>query len=417
MESNEKDLQFLEQLVAQDTTNKNHGVYGNEMNGQKIIMLRFEEMGLKVDVFEPDNQRLEAYKEADRGHVYDNRPNVVGVWKGSGGGRSLILNGHIDTMPFDQLDKWITHPVRPLLSEGKLYGRGSCDMKAGVAAMIMAVENLIQQGVHLKGDVIIQSVVDEEGGGNGTLACIDRGYKADAAIVTEPTELQIMPAHMGWLFYRMEFSGKALHSAMKWLGVNAIEKAVKVVLAIQELEREWAIAKRHPLLPPPTINIGTIHGGMAGSVVPDSCTMEFGLHYLPTDADEEMLGSRVEAELMGAIRRVIASDAWMSEHPPTINKYQEGSGYEIPLQHPLVEQFSSRFQHVFQKAPIIRGCEYGSDARLLANYGQTPTIVFGPGSIEQAHSINEFVEVSQYHESIQMLMDFITEWCESDATI
>ncbi|MBW7455794.1 M20/M25/M40 family metallo-hydrolase, partial [Paenibacillus sepulcri] len=150
------------------------------MNAQQVIMEKFNELGLEIDVFEPENERLYAYKEADRGHYYENRPNVVGVWKGTGGGRSLILNGHIDTMPFDQLDKWTSHPLQPTRSEGKLYGRGSCDMKAGVAAMIMAVENLVKHGMRLKGDVILQSVVDEEGGGNGTLACLDRGYRADA---------------------------------------------------------------------------------------------------------------------------------------------------------------------------------------------------------------------------------------------
>jgi acetylornithine deacetylase len=407
-------LEFLEQLISQDTTNELHGVYGKERNAQTLIIEKFRQLGLDVDVFEPDNQLLERFKEADRGHDYTDRPNVVGVWKGTGGGKSLILNGHIDTMPFDHLDEWLTHPLKPLRADGKLYGRGSCDMKAGVAAMITAVESLITSGVKLKGDVILQSVVDEEGGGNGTLACIERGYRADAAIVTEPTLLEIMPAHMGWLFYRVEFKGKALHSAMKWRGVNAIEKAVKFMEALRQLEHEWAIVKRHHFLPAPTINIGTIHGGMAGSVVPDQCVLEFGLHYQPTDADEEKLGSKVEAEIMETLQRVIASDAWLSEHPPIIEKYQEGSGYELPANHPLIESFASCFENVFERKPVIRGCEYGSDARLLANYGDIPTIVFGAGSIEQAHGINEFVDIKQYLDSIRILSDFIAHWCELD---
>jgi acetylornithine deacetylase len=338
---------------------------------------------------------------------------VVGIYKGSGGGKSLILNGHIDTMPFDKLEEWITHPLEPLIKDNKLFGRGSCDMKAGVAAMILALETLIEKGVELKGDVIIESVVDEEGGGNGTLACVDRGYFADAAIVTEPTSLEIMPAHMGWLFYRIEFSGKSLHSALKWKGVNAIEKAIKFVHALQELERNWAITKRHPLLPPPTINIGTIHGGMAGSVVPDHCVIDFGLHYLPTDADAAGLGNEVEKEVFEVITNVVNGDPWLQKNPPIIKKYQEGSSFEINPDHPIIKLVSKQYEKSMGMNPTIRGCEYGSDARLLNNYGNIPTVVFGPGSIEQAHAINEYVPVDEYLKAIEILVGIIEEWCNT----
>ncbi|WP_017471521.1 ArgE/DapE family deacylase [Amphibacillus jilinensis] len=410
----EQQLDFLKTLIKCDTTTIGHGLNGNEINAQKVMIEKFEQLNLELDIFEPENEKLYRYKEADRGHHYENRPNVIGVWKGSGGGRSLILNGHIDTMPFDHLDQWLTHPLDPVEHDGKLYGRGSCDMKAGVAAMTMAIEEIKREGIRLKGDVILESVVDEEGGGNGTLACVERGYKADGAIVTEPTELKLMPTHMGWLFYKMTFTGQSLHSALKWKGVNAIEKALKIILALQELEREWAITKRDPMLPPPTINIGTIEGGMAGSVVPDACTLNFGLHYLPSDSDDENLGSLVEKELMEVINRAIASDAWLTENPPTIEKYQEGSGYQLEANHPLVTSLSQVSSKVMAKEVVIEGCAYGSDARLLSNYGHIPSIVFGPGNIEQAHGINEFVDIEQYHTCIDVLVAFIKEWCGVD---
>lgn len=412
-ERTEEYLDFLKSLISADTTNQEHGVFGKEMNGQKVIIEKLLKMGLEVDEFEPDYNDLKKYEEADQGHDYTDRPNVVGVYKGSGGGKSLILNGHMDTMPFDNLDKWVTHPLKPEIQDGKLYGRGSCDMKAGVASMILALETLIDKGVKLKGDVIIQSVVDEEGGGNGSLACVDKGYKADAAIVTEPTSLEIMPAHMGWLFYKVEFTGKSLHSALKWEGVNAIEKAMKVMLALQELERNWAIKKRHPLLPPPTINFGTIHGGMAGSVVPDYCLLDFGLHYLPTDADSEGMGKEVEKEVFEVLENVVKGDPWLKENPPKIRKYQEGSGYEIGQDHPIIDSISKQFTNVIGSSPTIRGCEYGSDARLLNNYGRVPTVVFGPGSIQQAHAINEYVPVDEYLKSIEILAGIIEEWCNT----
>jgi acetylornithine deacetylase len=409
----DESIQFLKALISADTTNEQHGVFGKELNGQKLIIEKLTKMGLQIDTFEPEYEKLKKYDEADIGHEYKNRPNVVGIYKGSGGGKSLLLNGHIDTMPFDQLDKWVTHPLEPIINNGKLYGRGSCDMKAGVAAMILALETLLDNGVELKGDVIIESVVDEEGGGNGTLACVDKGYLADAAIVTEPTQLEIMPAHMGWLFYKVEISGRSLHSALKWKGVNAIEKAIKVIQGLQELEEKWAITKRHPLLPPPTINIGTIHGGMAGSVVPDTCILDFGLHYLPTDSDAEGLGKDVEKEIFAVINNIVNGDPWLQQNPPIIKKYQEGSSFEISKDHPIVETVSKQFVKNMGLPPTIRGCEYGSDARLLKNYGKIPTVVFGPGSIEQAHAINEFVPVDEFLKSIEILAGVIEEWCNT----
>jgi len=286
-------------------------------------------------------------------------------------------------------------------------------MKGGVAAMILALEAIGRCGISLKGDVLIETVADEEGGGNGTLACIAKGYKADAAIITEPTQLEIMPAHMGWLFYKVEVTGKALHAALKWRGVNAIEKTVKIIQALQELERTWAVGKRSPILPPPTINFGTICGGMAGSVVADRCVLDFGLHYLPQDKDCNGMGSLVQQEVFDVINGVAAGDPWLREHPPVITLYQQGSGYEIPFDSAIIGVMKKEYEAATNKKPTIQGCPYGSDARLLTNYGGTPTVLFGPGSIEQAHAINEFVSVEEYLQAIEILALTVVEWCNS----
>lgn len=408
----EKYLDFLKSVIAADSTDIQHGVSGNERNAQEVMIPKLRELGMEVDVFEPDMAALERdFEEANAGHRYDGRPDVVGILKGTGGGRSLILNGHIDTMPFDNLDQWLTHPLEPKVIDGKLYGRGACDMKGGLCAAVCALDLLQEQGVKLKGDVIVESVVDEEGGGNGTMECIRRGYKADAAIISEPTELEIMPAHMGWLFYKIEVTGKALHSSMKWLGVNAIEKTMILMRALQELERKWCMEKRSALLPPPTINFGTIHGGMAGSVVADHCVLDFGLHYLPSDKDEKGMGSKVEAELFEALEYAIQGDPWLREHRPKIELYQQGSGYELPIDHPIVQLLQKNHTETFGTAPTVRGCEYGSDARLLTNYGSTPAILYGPGSIRQAHGINEYIDIAQYFTAIEVLAKTIRDFC------
>lgn len=407
----EKCLGFLKELISQDTTNKEHGVFGNEMNAQRVMIDKLNSLGMEVDAFEPDNAELEKFPEVNHGHNYENRPNVVATLKGAGGGRSLIMNGHIDTMPFTNLDEWITHPTQPLERDGKLYGRGACDMKGGLAAAVCAMELIKEQGIKLKGDVILQSVVDEEGGGNGTVACIQRGYKADAAIIMEPTELEIMPAHMGWLFYKMSIEGKALHSAMKWKGVNAIEKMMKFMAALQELERNWCMNKRSCMLPPPTINFGIIEGGIAGSVVADECMLDFGLHYLPSDGGADGLGKDVEREVFETLDLVAAGDKWLSQHPYKINLYQNGSGYEIPRDHPLIAILEQNHSELCGGAAVVRGCEYGSDARLLTNYANTPTVLYGPGCIQQAHSVNEYIDIEEYYRSIEVYVKTIMDWC------
>ena len=409
----EKYLDFLKAIVAADSTDIQHGFFGNEINAQKVMMKKLEEMGMEVDAFEPSDAELcAAFEEANPGHNYENRPDVVGTLHGTGGGRSLILNGHIDTMPFDSLDQWVTHPLDPKVIDGKLYGRGACDMKGGLAAAVCALDLLQEAGVKLRGDVIVESVVDEEGGGNGTMACILKGYKADGAIITEPTELEVMPAHMGWLFYKIEVKGRALHSSMKWKGVNAIEKMMIIMRALQELERKWCMEKRSAILPPPTINFGTIEGGMAGSVVADRCLLDFGLHYLPSDADADGLGKDVQKEVFEAIEYAAKGDPWLSENPPEIHLYQQGSGYELSVDNPLVQLVKACHEDLLHETPVVRGCEYGSDARLLTNYAHTPTVLYGPGSIQQAHGINEYVALDSYYASIEVLAKAIYEWCK-----
>ena len=408
----EKYIDFLKSMIAADSTDIQHGFFGNERNAQQVVIRKLEELGMQVDVFEPDMKALEEnFREANPGHHYEERPDVVGTLKGTGGGKSLILNGHIDTMPFDHLEQWVTHPLEPKIIDGKLYGRGACDMKGGLSAAICALDLLREMGVKLKGDVIVESVVDEEGGGNGTMAAILRGYRADAAIISEPTELQVMPAHMGWLFYKIEVKGKALHSSMKWKGVNAIEKMMVIMRALQELERKWCMEKRSAILPPPTINFGTIHGGMAGSVVADQCILDFGLHYLPSDKDEYGMGSKVEAELFRAIDFAVQGDEWLIQNRPTIELYQQGSGYEISVDNPLVKLLEKNHIAAMGEPPVTRGCEYGSDARLLTNYGGTPTILYGPGCIQQAHGINEYIDLEQYLTAIEVLANTIRDFC------
>ena len=310
-------IEFLQRMVAFDSSTIHHGLDGQELAIQEWLEGVLRGWGLETRLFEPDNEKMKVFPDFSPGHSYRNRPNLVATLKGAGNGRSLILNGHVDTMPAGDRAKWTHDPWGGEIADGEMYGLGVCDMKAGVAAMILATRFLCEAGFPPQGDVMIQSVVDEEGGGNGTLGCVVEGYKADAAIVTEPTRLHVQPASRGVLLLEVDVEGRATHACLKWGGVNAIEKGVKIIQGMIELERLWLATRRNPLYPPPTITIGQINGGLAGSQVPGECVLKFDVKYLPVEMDRDGRGQpnnadMVKAEVVNWIRTLCAGDPWLA---------------------------------------------------------------------------------------------------------
>ncbi len=412
-ENKDEYIDFLAKLVQTDTQVIGHGVLGGkEKAGQEIIKQKLSDLGFEIDEFLVDDEKIKKYPGANLGHDNRDRPNIVGTLKGTGGGKSLILNGHIDTMPFGDREKWSHDPFLGQVQDDVLYGLGSTDMKASLAAMVMAAQTIKALGYQLKGDLIIQSVVDEEGGGNGTLACVERGYTADAAIVGEPTQLNIQPAHMGFLFHEIVVEGQSLHSSQLWNGVNAIDKAIKIYQALKDLEHRWLMTERHPLLPGPTINLGEIKGGIAGSVVPGSCTLKTCLHYQPNQCETyEHTRERVNREVLETIERVAKGDEWLEKHPPQVSVYQEGFPFETSVTHPLVHEMKRVIGEVLNKEAVIEGMPAGCDARLLAGFANIPTIIVGCGDPRQCHCIDESVPVSQFLSLIEIYVQFIISWC------
>ncbi|MDK2856447.1 MAG: acetylornithine deacetylase [Bacillota bacterium] len=408
-EQEEEAVRFLQQLVQADTQVLGHGITGGrEAAGQELIRARLERLGALPDVFEPEEDRLQRYGLGNEGHNYAGRPNVVARFPGVGGGRSIILNGHVDTMPPGDPAAWPYPPWSGVVERGRLYGLGAADMKAGLAGLLLAAEAVRRAGVRLKGDLIFESVVDEEGGGNGTLACLDRGYRADGAVIAEPTHLEVQPAHMGFIFYAVRVEGKPLHSSRKWAGVSAVEKAIKLIQALNELEHRWLLTRRHPLLPGPSINVGEIHGGEAGSTVPGWCEFKLCLHYLP---DGPEAGRRTEREVLAALEDCARGDPWLREHPPKIEKYQEGSPFEVPVDHPLV-QTTARAVEAENGAPVrVSGKPAGCDARYFTALARIPCVILGPGEPEQAHSVGESVDVQEYLTFIRIAARLILDWC------
>lgn len=416
-EHQDEAVEFLRKMIRFDSSSINQGVDGKEKLIQEWLAVTFEEWGFETQLFEPVNEEIQHYSDYNSGHNYKDRPNLVAILKGSGGGRSLLLNGHVDTVSTGDLTQWTYGPFEGKVADGKIFGRGTTDMKAGVSAMILATRFLQQTGIKLKGDVIIQSVVDEEGGGNGTLACVSKGYRADAAIVTEPTSFHVQPIGRGVLLLQIDVVGRSTHACYKWDGVNAIEKALKIVNGLKELEHEWLAKKKNPLLPSPTINLGYLNGGIEAPIVPDKCTMKFDIKYLPVEHNGEVetkiTGEMVKEQIEEYIHGICLSDAWLNENPPVLNWYLHVMPHNLSPEHEIVSTAKSATEEILGWSKVS-GLPSGSDARHLLNSGGIPTIVFGPGDMRMAHSIDESILIKDYINGIKVLALTILNWTSSE---
>src|SRR5699024_1575699 len=254
-------ISFLQSIVQEPTTT------GDEQEAQMLIAERLKKYGLEVDVWEPDyNELIKSEFFNPLRDNYEGSPNVVGVLKGKENGRSLILNGHIDVVPSGDKSKWTQDPYSGKVIDGKLYGRGATDMKGGNMSTLIALETIIDLGIELKGDVIYESVIEEETGGAGTLAAIQRGYKADIAIIPEPSEMRIFPKQQGSLWFEITVTGVSAHGGTRYEGVSAIEKGWIVFDEIMKFEekrneplKKDPLYKGNPI--PIPINIGQFNGG------------------------------------------------------------------------------------------------------------------------------------------------------------
>lgn len=410
----EKYLKHLAELTAIDTHTIGHGIDGGlEEKGQEYMTGLFSAMGADSVVREDLSEEvilssIQRYNEGNPGHNYDGRYNVYATFKG-GRGRSIMFNGHMDTMPAEA-DKWSLDPFKPVVRDGKLYGLGTADMKSGLMAAVMAVQLIKDAGIELPGDVIISSVADEEGGGNGSIIAANGGLKADAVIVCEPTNYELIAAHMGFVFFKVKTKGIAVHSGSKWTGVNAIEKSMKLIRAIDELEHEWLLKYKHPLLPPPNSNVGVIKGGTAGSTVPDECTFNTCVHYHPkTMSYESVTKEYSEAMLLRS-----KGDKWLSENPPEISIYQVGGSFEMDLDHDFVASFKESFKAAVGREVPIVGSPSGCDSRTWRNIAGCPTLQYGPGRLEECHAVDEYVGLDQYYDAILIYANLILNWCKGD---
>ncbi|HKY93861.1 MAG TPA: M20 family metallopeptidase [Kiloniellales bacterium] len=316
--------------------------------------------------------------------VTPGRPNLV-TQVGTGEGPTLLLTGHSDTVPVGE--GWTKDPFGAAIENGRLYGRGSCDMKAGLAGMALALVGLHRSDVKPKGTVIFAACVDEEVSGIGTQAAIKAGLAADWAVIGEPTDLQAIRACKGNAYFEVEVTGKAAHAGAPERGVNAIYGAAEAIRAAQRHLDELA-TKRHDLLGKPTLSVGQISGGFTVSAVPDRCTLWVDRRLIPGESGEAAL-----AEFDSAIRR--------HAHPPAGCEHRahlrmELPPSEVPDRHPLVAALTAAARANGAPPLPVGGWTAASDGGYLMRDAGIPTVLFGPGSIlNQAHRPDEFVPLDE----------------------
>jgi acetylornithine deacetylase len=404
----DRELAFLQELVRRPS------LRGEEAPVQDFVFAALKERGLAMDRWRLDEAELRRHPGfSPVAEVsYDNAWNVVGSWRpNQEQGRSLILNAHVDVVPAGPAEMWEIAPFDPVIRGGWMHGRGAADMKAGLAAAIFAFDAVRAAGLDPAAAVHIQSVVEEESTGNGTLATSVRGYKADAVICPEPSDQRITRANVGVVWFSVTVSGKPAHTSVMQSGTNAIDAAYRVVAALRELEKEANDpSRRHPRFAghehPLNLNIGRIEGGDWNSMVPAWCRIHCRFAMYPGTPAME-LRRQVEACIAGLAGR----DPAFANNPPKVEwtgffcegfELREGSEAERTLAAVHEELFASPLESFSNPAYL--------DARVTVLYDRIPTLVYGPTG-RNIHGIDEAVEIESVRRVTRTIALFIARWC------
>jgi acetylornithine deacetylase/succinyl-diaminopimelate desuccinylase-like protein len=420
--------ELLCELVTIDSTNPNFAgvdrkaVVGGETRCNEVLRERLAGAELETTWVAPDPERR----------------NLVAVRRGAGGGRSLVLNGHVDTVAADAASWTGGDPWRPVVADGMVRGLGACDMKGGLVAIWGALEALHEERVRLRGDVLVHSVVGEETMEHelGTTACLQAGGRADAAIVCEPTSarrrLAVTPTSGGYWSLRISVEGRTTHCANRpevvraggggdAVGVNALEKGVRIVCALQELEQEWGLTKRHPYCRPGAFTImpGRFHAdspveGPAPVYFPDRGTIEYSIVYPPSEQPEQPC-AEIEAFVLDACRL----DAWLREHPPRFEWLVNWPALDTPWHEPIVEALvAARAEVTGERQPTPSPADpvgfAPQDAVWYAQAG-VPAVCFGPGDLRVAHAADEHVSLDEVEEAAAAIALCAAAWCGTAA--
>jgi len=406
------EVEFLSELTSHPSTR------GNEKSAQDFIAGELGSRGLTVDRWNVD--------VADISHLpgfspvigdYDDAVNVVGSHRSrERSGRSLILNGHVDVVPVGPLDMWDSPPFEPRVDSGWMYGRGAGDMKAGLASNLFALDAIRALGFAPAADVHYQSVVEEECTGNGALACLQRGYTADAALIPEPFAEDLVTAQLGVLWFQVHLKGIPVHVAYAGSGANAIEASIPLIAALHEMEERWNSPDcrhaeyghvHHPL----NLNIGKIEGGDWTSSVPAWCVFDVRMGLYPGQ-DIEEAKREIEEVLIEAAQ---ANDFLRNNQPEIVYHGFQAEGYALAEHNTAnsgkaISSLEAAHRAVTGKDLDKIAITATTDARFFGLYADTPALVYGPKA-EAIHGFNERVELESVRRITQATAVFIADWC------
>ncbi|NDR56727.1 ArgE/DapE family deacylase [Aliiruegeria sabulilitoris] len=406
---------FLAELVSHPSTR------GQEQSAQDFMAGELAARGYAVDRWQIDVDEIRQLPGFSPVlGPYDDAVNVVGSHRSrTGAGRSLILNGHIDVVPEGPLDMWDSPPYAPRIADGWMYGRGAGDMKAGLASNLFALDALRACGLAPAADVFFQSVVEEECTGNGALACLARGYKADAALIPEPFAESLVTAQLGVIWFQVHLKGLPTHVAYAGSGSNAIEAAIPLISALHAMEARWNLpANRHAdyvhMDHALNLNIGKIQGGDWTSSVPAWCVFDVRMAIFPGQSIE-VAKAEIETVLMDAARE----NAFLKNSLPEIVYHGfHAEGYALSA------DGSTAAAQAVGALEAAHGAVTGdsldraaitatTDARFFGLYADTPALVYGPRA-EAIHGFNERVDLESMRRVTKATALFIADWCGTE---
>ncbi|MDE2462632.1 MAG: ArgE/DapE family deacylase [Alphaproteobacteria bacterium] len=410
---NAVDEGFEEQIALTQALVRFASTRGSEQTAQDFMAAQMVRRGLAVDRFRINLDQIRYRPGFSPVHVsYENALNVVGTHRADAPtGRSLILNGHIDVVPAGPLEMWTTPPFEPRVTGDWLYGRGGGDMKAGLAACLAALDAIAKAGYQPAADVIVQSVVEEECTGNGALACLARGYRADAVIIPEPLNERLIRAQIGVIWFQVKVRGIPVHVAEATSGANAIEAAYRIITALRDLEDRWNARKinyphyahvDHPI----NLNVGKIEGGDWASSVPAWCNFDVRVSIFP---GQEIADAKREIEQ--AVLDASRANVYLQNNPPEIVYHGfEAAGYILKDADEPAGVLERSHRAVFGTLLEEIASTATTDARIFGLYGDMPALVYGPKS-EHIHGFDERVSLSSIRDVAKVLALFIAEWC------
>jgi acetylornithine deacetylase len=385
-------------------------VTGHERAVQDVVAELLAEMGCRVERIETDPVEFARTDPDWPGQEMERTelPVVVGRL-GRPGGRRILLVGHTDVVPVGDPEAWSIDPWGAEIRDGQLFGRGACDMKGGCASILAAMRALVASGAaaDLDGEVAAVFVPSEEDGGQGMLSAIRAGLVGEMAVITEPTDMDVVIAHAGAIVFRLTVAGKAAHASMRREGVSALANLNHLIEALEADELARNAAETNPLmtalgLPYPTI-IGIVRGGEWASTVMDRVMADgrYGVALGESWRD-------AESRLRACIAAATEAHPFLREHPPVLELVGGlFSSSQVPADHPLPVSLGDAVAATLGKRPAFIGEPYGADMRLLVNEGRTPTVIFGPGHIAEAHSADESVPVADVVDCASVLAAWV----------